>query len=141
MMYHSLDKLETRYIHAWKKISLYFSIATKCEFLLSLTHVMVEKVLFWGQIFKMEILMDLNVMRFPEPENHIFSFWFVWLCVCYPHSSEKKKLQQKHQIWYSTIASCTDATWNFSWRSDKNSVYRGTQKNSNTLRPKNGISW
>ena len=29
-------------------------------FLLSLTNVMVKKVLFWGQIFEMEIFMDLQ---------------------------------------------------------------------------------
>ena len=35
-----------------------------------------------GQIFEMEILMDLNVLRSPEPENHIFSVWSVCMCVC-----------------------------------------------------------
>ena len=42
----------------------------------------VEKVLFLNQIFKMEILMDLHVLRSPESENHIFSVWSVSLCVC-----------------------------------------------------------
>ena len=41
--------------------------------LLSLTHVMVEKVLFLGQLFEMEILMDLHAMRSSESENHVFS--------------------------------------------------------------------
>ena len=36
---------------------------------------MAEKELFWGQIFEMEILMDLHVLRSPESENHIFSGW------------------------------------------------------------------
>ena len=36
---------------------------------------MVEKVLFLGQIFEMEVLMDLHVLRFSEFENHIFSSW------------------------------------------------------------------
>ena len=87
---------------------------------------MVEKVLFFSHIFGIKFLMDLHVLRATESENHIFSGWSV--CVCL-----KNKVQQKPRIWYSTFASYVDATWNFSWKSDKNSVYRGTQKNSNTL--------
>ena len=52
------------------------------SFLLSLIHVMVEKVLFLGKIFQMEILMKLHVMRVPESENHIFSIWSVCMCMC-----------------------------------------------------------
>ena len=36
-----------------------------------------EKVLFWGQIFEVEILMDLHVLRSPVYEKHIFSVWSV----------------------------------------------------------------
>ena len=43
---------------------------------------MVEKVLLLGQIFEMEIIMDLHVLRSPESENHIFSDWSVCKCVC-----------------------------------------------------------
>ena len=43
---------------------------------------MADKVLFLGQIFEMEILMDLHVLRSPESENHIFSGWSVSVCVC-----------------------------------------------------------
>ena len=43
--------------------------------LLSLTPVMVEKVLFLSQIFEMEILIDLHVMRTPESENQILNVW------------------------------------------------------------------
>ena len=50
-------------------------------FLLSLIHVMVEKVSFLGQIFEMEIWMDLHVMSSPESENDIFSIWSVCMCV------------------------------------------------------------
>ena len=53
----------------------------KVQVLLSLNHVIVEKALFWGQIFEMEILMDLHVLRTPESENHIFSVWSVCVCV------------------------------------------------------------
>ena len=42
---------------------------------LSLTHVVVEKVLFLDQIS------DLHIMRSSESENHIFSFIFL-VCVC-----------------------------------------------------------
>ena len=63
--------------------------------LFSLTHVMVEKVLFLGQIF--EMLMDLHVLRPPKSENHIFNGWsarlFVSVCVlvCLLSALLKKK--------------------------------------------------
>ena len=41
-----------------------------------------EKALFLGQIFVMEILMDLHILRSSEYENHIFSGWSVYVCVC-----------------------------------------------------------
>ena len=44
----------------------------------------------------MENLMDLQFIRTPKSENHIFSVW----SVCVPFIS-KNKLQQKHQICYS----------------------------------------
>ena len=50
-------------------------------FLLSLDHVMEEKIFIGGQIFKKEFLMDLQVMRAPESENHIFSAWFLYMYV------------------------------------------------------------
>ena len=50
--------------------------------LLSLIRIKVEKVLFLSQIFEVEILMDLHVVRSPESENHIFSVWSVCMCVC-----------------------------------------------------------
>ena len=43
------------------------------EFLLSLTHAMVEKVLFLDQIFKLGILMDLHSLRSTDFKNHILS--------------------------------------------------------------------
>ena len=49
-------------------------------FLLSLTYS--REFLFWGQIFEMEILNDLHVLRTPKSENHIFSVWSVCMCVC-----------------------------------------------------------
>ena len=65
-----------------------FTLPYVSIFLLSLTHVMIEKVLFFGQIFKMEILMNLHVMRSPQSKNHIFSVSSVCMCVCYQHNSK-----------------------------------------------------
>ena len=42
----------------------------------------IDKALFFGQIFKMEILMDLYVLKSPESGNHIFSVWSLCLYVC-----------------------------------------------------------
>ena len=77
-------------------------------FLLSLTHIMVEKVFFLGHIFEIEILMDLHVMRTPELENHIFSIRSV--CLCLLSVQLENILQQKHLIWYSRFASDSDTT-------------------------------
>ena len=55
---------------------------TFVHFSLSHTHVMVEKVLFWGQISEVEILMDLHIMRSTESEIHIFSGCSVRMYVC-----------------------------------------------------------
>ena len=54
----------------------------------------IEKVLFFVQIFELEYLMDLHVLRSPESGKHSFSVWSVcvcacaYLCVCYQHNSE-----------------------------------------------------
>ena len=32
--------------------------------------------------------MDLHVLRPSESENHVFSVWSVYPCVCYPHNSK-----------------------------------------------------
>ena len=45
---------------------------------------MVEKTLFWSQIFEIKILMDLDSMRSPEFENHIDCIWSMCLYVCMP---------------------------------------------------------
>ena len=78
---------------------------------ISLTHVMVKKVLFKDQIFEMEILMNLHVKMSPEFENHIFSAWSVCVCVYVSVISiTQNKLQQKHQIWYSTCVLYAEST-------------------------------
>ena len=43
---------------------------------------MIKKVLFQSQIFEIEILIDLHVLRSPKSESHIFSKWSVCKCVC-----------------------------------------------------------
>ena len=53
---------------------------------------MIEKVLFWGQIFEIEILMDLHVMKTPESKNQIFSIWSVCMCVSVSVISITQKL-------------------------------------------------
>ena len=65
-------------------------LCEKClPFLLSHTHIMVEKVLFWGHVFEMVNLIDVRIMRSPESKNNIFSAWSVCMCVCYQHNSKK----------------------------------------------------
>ena len=50
--------------------------------IVTFSYLQVEKVLIWGQIFEMEILIDLQVLRSLESEKHIFSVWSVCMCVC-----------------------------------------------------------
>ena len=42
---------------------------------------MVKKVLFLGQIFEIEFLLLLHVLRSPKSENQVFSGWSVYVCV------------------------------------------------------------
>ena len=50
---------------------------------------MVEKILFLSQIFQTEILMDSQVLGFPQSENKTFRDWSVRMrvsvSVCYQH--------------------------------------------------------
>ena len=65
------------------------SMAIFFAFSLSPTLISRESIVL-GQIFEVDILMDLNVLRLPETENHIFSGWSVYtcvcLCICYQHN-------------------------------------------------------
>ena len=64
------------------------------NFLLFFIHVMVEKVLFLGQIFEMETFDGFTRLRSPKSENHIFNglsvcvYVCVCLCECYQHNSK-----------------------------------------------------
>ena len=67
----SVSFVNTRFRH------LFISIQkSHIAFVFLLSHV-VEKVLFLGQIFEMEIWMDLHIMKSPETENQIFNVWSV----------------------------------------------------------------
>ena len=110
-------------------------------FLLSLTHVIVEKSLFFSQIFEMEILVDLHVVRASKSKNHIFSAWCVCicmcLCVCYQHNTKTNYSRNIKfgilRLYYIQMPLETFY--------DKNPVYRDTQKNFNTFRPVDEISY
>ena len=41
-----------------------------------------EKILFLGQIFEIELLMNLRVFRFPQSKNLIFSGLPAYVCGC-----------------------------------------------------------
>ena len=45
--------------------------------LLSPTDVKVRQYCFFGQVFEIEVLMHLHVMRSPESENHVFRVYSV----------------------------------------------------------------
>ena len=62
-----------QYCFLYSKKSMKVTLFFENTFLFSVTHAMVEKILFLDQIFEMEISMDLHIMRSPESENHIFS--------------------------------------------------------------------
>ena len=63
-------------------------------------------------------------------KSHFLAFG---LCLCYV----KNKMTPETKFYIYII---DRATWNFLWKLNKNSVYRASQKNSNTLRSMEGIS-
>ena len=79
---------------------------------------MVAKVLFLGQIFEIDILIDLHVLRSLESKNQIFIGWSVCLTTCY-HHYWKNRVQQKLQVWFSSLLKYANNTWNFSWSSER----------------------
>ena len=103
----------------------------------------VEEILFLGQIFEMEILTHLHVLRSPESKN-IFSGWsvcvrFIIRIYLYLYNSKKITSEASNLVFYiCVIRRCYMKT--FHKDRTKISVYRSTQKNSNTLRSMDGIS-
>ena len=106
--------------------------------LLSLTHVMVEKVLFWGKIFEGVLSTDLHVLRAPESEKYILAFHLcmcvyvyvlvcvcIRVCLCVVNSMTHKQIRAKtsNLVFYICIIySCF-----LKILKKQFSVYRGTQ--------------
>ena len=95
-------------------------------------------IMFLCQIFKVKIFMDLQILRSPESENHIFLLLvYVWV--------PSIRITQKQIIpvaptpnlvfYFSIICRCY---LKFLWRSDRQSAHK--TKNSNTLWLMEGIS-
>ena len=106
-------------------------------FLLSLTHVIVEKILFFGQIFEIEILVDLHVMRTSEYEKHICSIWFV--CVSVISITQKQIIAGTlNLVFYICILH--RCYFKLFYKDRIETVHRGTQKNSNAVWPMEAIS-
>ena len=61
-----------------KKTLILFFNCLYCYFFLPIS---IESIVL-SQIFEVEILMDLHVLKSPESENHIFSTWSVCMRVC-----------------------------------------------------------
>ena len=121
---HTLLDYECRRHIFFKKIAcnqaffffLYFNFSYLC---------IIEKVLFWGQTFEIEILMDLLVLRFPESENYIFSWWLVWICVWMPfiNVTQKQIITETQNFIFHICIVYKCYLKLFLWRSDKYSVY------------------
>ena len=62
------------------------------------------------QIFEMENMMDLHVLRSPESVKHIFRGWSVCVCVSVISLTQKQITAET-----SNSASHVDAAWNFLW--------------------------
>ena len=67
----------------------------------------VEKVLYLGEVFEMEILMDKHVLRFLESKKYIFSDWcmhsyqlFRFFIFLFRHS---KKISWRKRIYHKAI--------------------------------------
>ena len=75
-----------------------------------------REIIFGGQIFEMEILIDLDILWSPKSENHILIDCsvcvsaYVYICVCLLSGKLQKKIQHKLQIWYSMFVSYVDVT-------------------------------
>ena len=60
--------------------------------------------MFLGQIFEVEILMDLHVLRSPESEKHIFSKWSACVCVTFISITQKQNTAEtSNLVFYISI--------------------------------------
>ena len=60
--------------------------------------------LFLGQIFELEIFVDVNVLGFPESENYIFSGWFV--CVSVISITQKQIMTETSNLIFYKYITC-----------------------------------
>ena len=78
--------------HLQESSGAILKLSIRTLFLLSLANMWQRKYYFGGQIFNIEILIDLHVLRSPQSENYIFCVWSVCMCVClcvgYQHNSK-----------------------------------------------------
>ena len=94
----------------------------------------------------MEILIDMNVLRSLKSENHIFSIWYLYVCCQHnPKTNYSRNIKfgilHLYHIQMLLEAFYKDRKKLCVQRHTKEfSVYRGTQKNSNTLRPMEEVS-
>ena len=104
--------------------------------LLSLTHVIEVKALFLGQIFEMQILMDLHVIRTSESGNHFCVCLLVCMCMCVCFQHNPKVYYRKNIKFGILHLYCMQMLLE---TLGKNFVYRSTQENCNALRPMEGF--
>ena len=91
---------------------------------------MITKIIFWGEIFEMAILMDVFVLRFPETENHIFNGRSV--CVWLLSAQLKNKLYEAPNLEFYILIH-VDAAWNLYFRMNDKVCVQGWQKKYSIL--------
>ena len=62
--------------------------------------------MFMGQIFEMEILMELHVLRSPESKNHIFSKWSVCAYVSVISITQKQNIAETSNLVFYICMIC-----------------------------------
>ena len=100
---------------------------------------MAEKVLLLGQIFEMEILMNLHVLWFSESQYHIFSVWSVYMCMSVISLTQKQITAESSNLIFYICIMYKRYLEPFIKIGQKLCT-QGKQKNSNKLRPIERIS-
>ena len=80
-----VSRFNARIFHSSKLLICAFFIhdtLMKSSLFLTPFYFLLPNKVFLGRTYKMEIWMVLEVLKSPETENHIFSGWSIWLCVC-----------------------------------------------------------
>ena len=111
-------------------------------FLFSFIHAWYRQYCFWMKFLKWIFWW---IYTFWFPLNPKITFSMVCPCMSVSNITEKTNCSRNFKLsiirFFFFLFSYVDDTWNFSYSSDKNSVYKSTQKNSNALRPMEGISF